>query len=372
MLESGSRLRTELKTIPERLVNDFRRLVPNSPYYLAVIFWILILGPGLTSLSVFLEVIYLSLSKGIIGSLTGSQLVQYTFSWVPTDPVAVAGQIVEYASLAYVFYATRYIREKILFAKKSLSMVFSYQEKEFTKFLERLCSAKVPLQLALVWAAVFGIVIPALSYGTSLLPQLIIGSAPLFVSGTIIASLVWTYYVSLRGIRRLGKNLDVVLSYSEDPFLGLKPVGSLSLHIAGAYFIYLGIGSISDAIVLLVFGQDLPSPTSVSISAGAFVLALLGLALFFVPLIGFHDRMVKEKQRETENVERKLSSALNKQGSSELDDLVELAQIPLIKERVSKIHEWPFDTQTLSKLIAFFLAIVSSVMISVIEHVLHL
>jgi hypothetical protein len=287
--------------------------------------------------------------------------------------VSAAGLIVGYASLAYVFFATRYIRQKVLSAKSSLSTAFAYQESEFKKIFERMSSHRWPIVFASLWITLLGVLVPTLSYGTGPFPNFVINSLVYwFPTALIFVSLFWTYYAALRGIRDLGRRLDIVVPYSEDPFLGLKPIGNLALHIAMSFFAYLGILSVSDAIVLFALGRDLPSPTSLSISGSTLIFSIIGLAMFFFPLARFHARMMGEKNTELQRYNEELSVALKGPPDNSIEHLVELTRIQLIGKRILDIQEWPFDTQIIRTLLALFFSVVSSIGISVIQSFIHI
>src|SRR5207249_1441117 len=76
--------------------------------------------------------------------------------------------------------------------------------------------------------------------------------------------------------------------YYEDPFLGLRPIGSLALSLATVYFGFIALFMLS-----LLTSSSTPSIGDV-VGVGGFLfgLILFGLFLFFLPLSKLHGRMI--------------------------------------------------------------------------------
>src|SRR5205807_7777462 len=56
-----------------------------------------------------------------------------------------------------------------------------------------------------------------------------------------LSSVVWTYWSISKGMRRFSEAPLELRPYYEDPFLGLKPVGSLALSLATVYFGFIAL-----------------------------------------------------------------------------------------------------------------------------------
>src|SRR3989442_8554632 len=104
---------------------------------------------------------------------------------------------------------------------------------------------------------------------------------------------VRTFWSTSLGLHRFGPApLPIRTSY-QAAFLGLKPLGALSLSLALGYFVFIGL------FLLAVTGSpSTPTPADI-LGVGGFLsgLVLLGLVLFFLPLRILHQRMLHPKQQ---------------------------------------------------------------------------
>src|SRR5207247_7358655 len=137
-------------------------------------------------------------------------------------------------------------------------------------------------------------------------PELVAGVydlASYAVATLALSSVVWTYWSISRGIHRLGAVPLVLRPYFEDAFLGLKPVGSLALSLASAYFAFIAL-----FLLILAAAPSTPAPGDI-VGVGGFLSGLiaLGLLLFFVPLRRLHHRMVRAKALEAGRLKEKLA-----------------------------------------------------------------
>lgn len=137
---SGTKTTPTPLTLPERPVRTANTAHLGKRYYEGVVFWVALLGPGLSTLSSFLQTLFSFWRYGLLETITLEEISRFRFSWIPSTPIAAATMVVWYTSLAYAFFATRYIREKMSSAKKSLYAALAYKDSEFKAIFERMSS----------------------------------------------------------------------------------------------------------------------------------------------------------------------------------------------------------------------------------------
>jgi len=141
-------------------------------------------------------------------------------------------------------------------------------------------------------------------------------------------------------------------------------MGSLSLALAFTYFAGLGILALLPILMI-------PDSSSPFYTGLLFVLTMLGILFFFLPLNTIHNKMVNEKRREHKALGEQLTMAINRQDvssrremGSSLEDIAEilvninrLLTIDVSKDEINSVPNWPFDTQILSKLSAIIFSV---------------
>ena len=179
------------------------------------------------------------------------------------------------------------------------------------------------------------------------------------------ATVLWTFVVTLWGLRRLGKEALILRPYTEDPMLGLRPLGSISVSASTLYF----------AMVTVVVVAALVQPQAPAYLA--FLLALLGIGvlLFVLPLLGIHRLMAAEKRkaeaqlaaeaaRQWEAMRRPLPDGAD--GPRELQGLVlslrDFVAHERAERRVASLPTWPFDPQVTGRIAAIVLTGVVAVL----------
>jgi hypothetical protein len=172
-----------------------------------------------------------------------------------------------------------------------------------------------------------------------------------FLRWFILASFLWMYAASLFGLERVCRQRLRLVTHLDDPFLGTRPLGRLSLAFAVAF--YLGIAIIG--LWLAATGQDL-------VNMAVFIsVSTVGFLLFFLPLYSVHLQMVAAK-----NVELARSIARFRRifDDAQRDDAephqIDLADVHaaigwgFVDARVRAIHTWPFDTAIVVRLVGMF------------------
>jgi hypothetical protein len=171
----------------------------------------------------------------------------------------------------------------------------------------------------------------------------------------IVGSFIWMFVKSLWGIYNLGKEPVKLKSSFEDSMLGAGPLGSLSLSLTFSNIVFLGVG-------ILLFVTD-PFGEFPLTLFGVFVGTLLiGVILFFLPLLNVHKSMVfhkREELRQLREESRNLFSAegFPRDGNGAIIYLASLERIELGERKMASAATWPFDTSIIGKLIAILLSV---------------
>jgi len=176
-----------------------------------------------------------------------------------------------------------------------------------------------------------------------------------------IGTFVWVYASSLWGIHRFGKEPLRLKPFYQDPLLGLGELGTLSLYLAIAYYTVFG---------QVMFESLFLSPDPIGY-ATLFPFIVLGGIMFFLPLNSIHQKMVKVKNREKENIERRLADILtllhnpahNPDGaaatSSQIENLLKVEMLQVTQRSLDQVPSWPYDKATLERFTALFLSVAS-------------
>ena len=156
--------------------------------------------------------------------------------------------------------------------------------------------------------------------------------------------------------------------YYEDPFLGLKPLGALSLSLAFSYFGFIGL-----FLLVLSASPGMP-PTADVIGVGGFLsgLVLLGLVLFFLPLRGLHRRMVEQKRQEMTRLRPKLGPIYEERAGESPLDVAHLVRIDMMDRKVTSMAIWPYDVGILGRLSAITLSVTAILISRIIALVFHI
>ena len=182
----------------------------------------------------------------------------------------------------------------------------------------------------------------------------------------LLATFFWVFMSSTWGIYRLGKETAMLKSYEEDAMLGLGAFGSLSLSLSVAYFV--GIGT-----TLLLIATDPLAGFPLLMTMIFSVLALVGIGLFFLPLLGLHAKMRSEKKKELRKVREEAFRLLNEKSTgNSLDFLAHMEAIKMRERTVASLPTWPFDTGIVVRFSAIVLSVVAILLSRIFADVLNL
>ncbi len=273
--------------------------------------------------------------------------------------------------VAYAFYAPRYMRSKPVEAGRSLSNLLPDSEEGYRRIFAAVASVRPQLITWLLFLAALLVAVSAPAILGSGPSPFVFNAGPgsaievtagvydlvsLAVATLGLSSVVWTYWSISLGIHRFGAAPLELRPYYEDAFLGLKPLGALSLSLAFAYFVFIGL------FLLVLFGSP-GSPTLADIlGVGGFLsgLVLIGLVLFFLPLRRLHQRMLHEKHLEAARLRPKLATVFGESADSyPSEDIGRLLQLDMMDRKVSAMAVWPYDVGILGRLSAIALSVIA-------------
>src|SRR2546422_7950207 len=195
--------------------------------------------------------------------------------------------------------------------------------------------------------------------GFGFLEFLILGLNLLFLP-FVDAQVIWNYVATIWGVHRVGREALRLRPAVEDPMLGLRPLGSLSL---GATVYYFGALAIIIAEVTLS-----PDPVRPAYLAFLIVLVLFGAGLLFLPLVSIHRLMMAEKRRAIEYASTRAGGVYapltagnptSEPSLHEVRDLLLRTHGILVhreeERRIQVLPTWPFETRAMTRIAAITL-----------------
>jgi hypothetical protein len=337
-------------TLAERFMAAFR-----LPYALACI----LIGFGLfglfdTALTHFVE------------SSDPLVTLQKTFTWQNLSQSAL---------IAYAFYAPRYMRRKLAETGSSLPSLMGDESRGVRNPFSGISSVRpqVIAWVAFLAALLFALNVAAFLGGSSGISvsfggpfsaleffASIFDTLSLAVATLALSSVVWTYYTITMGIHRFSQAPWELRPYYEDPFLGLRPIGSLALTLASVYFGFIAL------LLLSVLTSEKPPRLEDVLGVGGFLfgLILLGVSLFFLPLTRLHQRMVAEKRKARIALLPQLRALFEEPSNpSSGDDLGRVFRVDMLDRKVAHMAVWPYDIGILGRL-SVIAASVTAILIS--------
>lgn len=191
-------------------------------------------------------------------------------------------------------------------------------------------------------------------------------SIPFFFWNVFLCTFFWVWVYSMYKIYRMGKLPLKLMSFTEDRTLGLKPFGRGSLQLTAVYVAFLAsifittvpLSQYSSAIIVLEMG-----------------LLLLGLVIFFLPLLTLHSKLVAAKQEALQWITPQYSALvqkLRKDGVDNSDEKLyhELVAIDKIQRDINQVHSWPFDVGIVTRLAAIIFSVVAILLASLVRAIL--
>lgn len=324
---------------PERptLVERVLGLLP-MPYVGAALLMAAVLGPPGSLLVAYLET----------GDLAGS-LASFFYGYIPARLwQRILSVVLWYAFYTILFWAIRHARVSVLAAEADLKPLLSEPD-AFRRAFGSLSRLGPALLVGLLVEVLFiGDYRARLAHAPGTISRIYEAASgpPLYV---MVGTALWVYGSALWGLYRLGRGPLRLKPFYEDRTMGLRPLASLSLSLSLAYFVLLLI-----MVLMLFIGPVRPEYVGTVIA-----LLLLGVGLFFLPLLGAHRRMKEEKDalkkalqaRWGEVVTRSLAADDDADATASLvADVDAVVALQALDRKVATVSTWPLDTSILSKL----------------------
>ena len=266
-------------------------------------------------------------------------------------------------------FLVRFMRSKVVLSEPELIAISPHGEETLHKVFGGVSRSSPPILLGVALVGVSsipGVATPIPTTG-------LFGSLFLLVDylfSTIgFGSFVWMYLTSLRGLDKLGGEALRLRPPSEDPMLGLRPLGAISLSFGFAYFALLG----------LLFSNYFFLPFDFVGSIILPIFIIIGLVMFFLPLKSFHRQMKDVKRLEQMSIRKQLALItveLDGPGPGDsqtsLQEIKKLMAIQILDHKASAIPTWPFDTGMLGRFTAIILSVVTILIARLVIIALHL
>lgn len=286
---------------------------------------------------------------------TGS--LDQALSLFPLDPASVATyNLANFGLALYALLGIRFMRARTIAAREELAPVLPDGTRAVDDAFSSVTRVVPPLLLTPVLLAVSFAAYPDQVQDITGPAYLALRILSFPVVYFVYATFIWVYLSSIRCLECLGRGPLRLRSFLVDSHLGLKPFGSLSLFLALVYFLGL---------VLVVFSfTAIPQVIILLLAA----LALPGIALFFLPLLALHDRMLEEGRRAGELLaaayERAGPWLIPTAGSAApaaSGGTQELMSLQILEHKVSEISRWPLDLRTVSWFSAILLSVAAAI-----------
>jgi hypothetical protein len=159
-----------------------------------------------------------------------------------------------------------------------------------------------------------------------------------------ISYTIWAYAYAIYSIWRIGRLPLELKHFTEDRMLGLRPFGTASLKLTLAYVLTAFAGCLAawgfPLLVKLVLFTAFTIP---------------GVGFFLLPLFGLHRKLASAKNSAMEWISKEHGVILREMerpgGLADGALATRLATVRSVREDVKMIREWPFDSETIVRLV---------------------
>lgn len=253
----------------------------------------------------------------------------------------------------YFPLAVRFVRSRVLETEKKLIPLLPEGERDYHEIFSHSVGHRG--QIIAVAVMVLASAYPVVVRLQSIYAPFINSAIALYVA-TMLGGLISLDVGCFIGLYRLGRSPLKFQTFRTDPKMGTKPIGSLSLSLAGAYF---------TGIVILIFFSAVANLLSDSFYIGVYALLIaVGISLFFLPILRVHRRMVEEKNKQDQLIQDHfdcISHELKQgEGINPLEKIQKLLSLEIADRKVQAISTWPFDTAIMGKLSVILLSVVAT------------
>jgi hypothetical protein len=336
------------------LLERFVALIP-LPYPWAALIWSLVLPSGL-----------------------GFDLISYLGTGsAPVSVDAIPNIVLNLLFIFYAFIMIRYMRKRVVVTETVISARLEGGTEDYHRAFDRMTQTLPVLVMTLVFGTI--ILVGRLSGGgpggLPLNPFLILANVIVVYLGSLaFSTYFWEFAVASWGLHKLGGSSLKLGSFLEDRMMGARPMGSLALSLAVAYF-----GGLLFA--ALLFSTINPATLANQWPFIAFL--LLGVALFILPLNSIHTKMQAEKRRLLREINARYPAlgpnTLQPKENATMTDvqaglarLTDLQEVEMLDKRISTLPTWPFDINVASKFITIVLSVTAVLLSRLITNFLHI
>lgn len=178
----------------------------------------------------------------------------------------------------------------------------------------------------------------------------------LYIGGMIL----YRIYVTAKYIRKISQEFDLIVQILHpDKCGGLKPIGDLCL---------------SNSFILIVMGINFAIAIAISIGRqylfayvfGFLIVIAFSILAFIWPVYYVHKKMLKEKIKKLEILDRIVSDqipVINKPVKMELSEINKIKEYEVLQDQYREVEEfetWPFDTSIWRKFITSEIVLIFS------------
>ncbi len=283
----------------------------------------------------------------------------------PLNPYLVAGTAFWFGFLLFVCLAVRHLRFRLV--KEKLVLVALSPDGEPTVSSVFKLASSVPFQLAItvIFLIVYTTSVPEMMANG----ELTVLSGSVYVLRSLLRSVVFgsvlgLCFGTLWGLYQFGKKQLRLKPFTQDRWLGVKGLGSLSFTFTSVYFVGLTL-----FIIQAVLG-GMSGVASVINLLFMMCLPPLGVVLFLAPLFSTHSRMAEVKEAEEARLRERSETVLNvvlQAGEKDETQYPKLLALEALEKKTASIPTWPFATRVLGQVVTVMLSVIALVAFRIIQ-----
>jgi len=322
---------------------------------------------------ILLAILTVSSTRLTVRSLDMGQLDPVFQAWL-ASPILIGefvlAQILSGLLFFSMFYLPHYMRSKVLAAEKEILPILRGGEPSFHKAFGHVSSVWPPLVIGTGSIVAFTLAVPSGASASAGSFELILDIALLVAFVVGFGTFIWVYFSSLAGLHVLGSEPLSLRPFQEDPMLGLRPLGSLTLSLSMGYFSLVILEGIS------AFGGASLGDIGLTV-----LLIGLGVIMFFLPLNRVHRLMVRERRKAQAEIRKRFSrhllsdDSLNESNpeatlvdvTNHLARLTDALTADIALREAKALRTWPFDTQIMTGLSALLLTVAGIILARIVE-----
>lgn len=318
----------------ERIINIF-----PGPYVLKCLIFSCVFGVPALLLFRFFDTLDVQTSLEVFGPLLWQNIITFSFA--------------NFVLLFYSAYGERYMRLRISVMVPQLEPLMPKEGSTVQDIFRPVCSFISATILSILLAIVSLLSFPDQGQHAAgpISRVFLVISFPFMY--LVYGTFIWTYISSIKCLYDLSRQPLKLAEFYEDDHLGMRSFGSLSLSLALVYFLGLG----------LIFFSFLSVPPPLEVAV--IIMILVGVILFFLPLITIHQKMVDKKRDERKKLKNHLTNVLkfideplHAGDEKKIENANYMMAVDIIDRQVTAIPEWPIDSKSFTRLSAIVLTII--------------